>query len=326
MTPKENLLRVLRFDHPEYVPTGIPAYCLSYVGAGHEGLDGSGGDGSPAGSRWHDIWGVGWHKELPDVMGMPEVCPLADLRRVDTYPYPDPLDPRICGRIHADPMEFDREQLFLGGAHRDTLFEQAYMLVGMENLMVAFYDQPVAVKALLHRIIDFHLGLARQYVAKGVEWAFVGDDLGHQSGLLFCRAILEEFFVPEYRRLFSFYKEHGVRLSFHSCGRVQEILDLFIDLGIDVLNPVQATANDLPLVRARTLGKMTLQGAIPSHVVQEGPVERIRAEVREKIALLGRDGGYLCAPDQGLPFPAEHLEAFSQAVQEFGRYPLSLEP
>ena len=307
MTPKENLLRVLRFDHPECVPTGIPAYCLSYVGAGH-------------GARWQ------WRRWLARRLALARHlgrglarkgcrtswgCPSLPARRSAPgghLPLPDPLDPRICGRIHADPMEFDREQLFLGGAHRDTLFEQAYMLVGMENLMVAFYDQPVAVKALLHRIIDFHLGLARQ-PAKGVEWAFVGDDLGHQSGLLFCRAILEEFFVHEYRRLFSFYRSTACASASTPVGACRRSSTSSSTWASTMLNPVQATANDL-LVRAHA-GQMTLQGAIPSHVVQEGPVERIRAEVRRRSRCWGATAA-IFAPPIRPAVPGGAPEAFSR--------------
>lgn len=323
LTPRQNLLRVLAFDQPEYVPTHIPTYGLSYVGSNHEGLDGTGGDGSSPGSRWTDIWGVGWRKELPGVMGMPDLCPLADITQVDRYPYPDPTDPRICSRIHSDPLVYDRQQQFLAGYHRDTLFEQAYMLVGMQNLFVAFHEEPGAVRSLLHHITEFHLGIAKQYVERGVEWAFVGDDLGHQQGLLFSRGTLEELFVPEYQRLLGYYRSHGVRVSFHSCGQVHSIADVFVELGVTVLNPVQATANNLPLLRERTYGRLTLMGAIPSHVVQEGPAERIRAEVKQKIALLGMGGGYICTPDQGLPFPPEHLNVFEDAVRKYGRYRLA---
>lgn len=326
MTPRENIIRIVEFDNPEYVPTGIPCFTISYNGSNHEGMDGSGGDASPAGARWFDIWGVGWHKELPDVMGLPEINPLANLSKVDDYLYPDPHDPRVCGPVHDKIIEYDSDQMFLAGIHRDTLFEQAYMLVGMENLFIAFYEQPNAVKSLFHRIIDFHLGLAEQYVEKGIEWAFMGDDLGHQQGLLFSRKIMNEFFLPEYHRLMDFYKSRGVRICFHSCGKIQDILDVFMELGVDVLNPVQATANDLAYVRKVTDGRMSLMGAIPSHIVLDGPIERIRSEVREKIGLLAGNGGYFCGPDQGMPFSKENIDAFVQAVNEYGRYPIGNQP
>jgi uroporphyrinogen decarboxylase len=95
-----------------------------------------------------------------------------------------------------------------------------------------------------------------------------------------------------------------------------------MDLGVDVLNPVQATANDLQFVRERTQGRMALQGGISSGLVVAGPVERIRNEVRQRIQQLGQHGGYFCCPDQGMPWPEEHIQALREAVEEYGTYPL----
>jgi len=78
MTARENALRTIRFDHPEYVMEGIPSYGLVYTGCNHEGYEGGGHD-CPVGSRWTDIWGTGWQKEQADVMGFPRQFPLADM-------------------------------------------------------------------------------------------------------------------------------------------------------------------------------------------------------------------------------------------------------
>ena len=171
--------------------------------------------------------------------------------------------------------------------------------------------------------MDFQVAMAGHYLEAGIEVASLGDDLGCQKGPLFSREILKEFFVPEYRRLCSLYKRNGVIISFHSCGCVESILDVFMDLGVDVLNPVQATAHDLDRVRQITQGRMALQGAVSTHTIMLGPVEAIRAETRRRLWQLGRDGGYFCSPDQGMPFPPAHIEAFRACVNEFGRYPLS---
>ena len=140
--------------------------------------------------------------------------------------------------------------------------------------------------------------------------------------LLFGRGILEEFFVPEYRRLASLYKHRGVLINFHSCGHIEPIVDVFIYLGVDVLNPVQATANDLDNVRRATASRMALQGGVSTHTIMLGPAEAIRAETRQRLWQLGRDGGYFCAPDQGMPFPPEHRAAFEDTLAEFGAYPI----
>jgi uroporphyrinogen decarboxylase len=192
----------------------------------------------------------------------------------------------------------------------------------MEDLMVYFKTEPNAVKELLHHIMDFQLGIARHYLKLGVEMIGCSDDLGTQNGLLFSPKILNEFFIPEYRRLFSLYKSHGVLINFHSCGHISPLLNTFMDLGIDILNPVQASANDLDQIRRATLGRMALSGGVSSALIVSGPKEAIRREVAKRIWQLGQQGGYFCAPDQGMPWLPENEHALDLAVEEFGRYPL----
>ena len=325
MDPKENALRTIRFDDPEYVMTGMPSHGLGYLGVNHEGYDGS-GHHLPVGSTWTDIWGTVWRKEQEGVMGFMQHYPLADLpRALRSYPWPDPDDERICGPIYERVRAWNPDETFLGGSHRCTLWERTYKLVGMEDHMVYFHTEPEAVRELLHRVMDFQLGIARHYVACGVESVGLSDDLGTQSGLLLSPEVVREFFVPEYRRLFDFYKSRGVIMSFHSCGHIVELLEIFMDLGVDVLNPVQSTANDLDQVRRITQGRMALHGAVSTATLMSGPVEAIRKETKLRLWQLGRDGGYFCAPDQGMPFPEAHIAAFRTTVEEFGCYPMAKE-
>jgi len=93
-----------------------------------------------------------------------------------------------------------------------------------------------------------------------------------------------------------------------------------MEIGVDILNPIQATANNLVEVRKRTAGKMTLEGGISSKIISEGTPDQIRSEVKRVIRILGADGGYFCSPDGG-SWPKENYEAFCEAVEEFGKYP-----
>jgi uroporphyrinogen decarboxylase len=239
-----------------------------------------------------------------------------------SYRWPDPDDQRLLLPLYDGTREWRPEETFLTGSHRDTLWEKSYMLVGMEELMCLLLTEPGAVRELFHRIMDFQLGIARHYLAAGVEMVSMSDDLGTQSRLLLSRPTIEELLVPEYRRLFSLYKSRGVLVRFHSCGHIEPILDLFMELGVDVLNPVQATANDLRAVRARTSGRMALEGGVSSALVQSGPVEAIRREVMSRMWELGAEGGYFCGPDQSMPWPEEHFRALRDTVAAHGVYPL----
>ncbi len=97
---------------------------------------------------------------------------------------------------------------------------------------------------------------------------------------------------------------------------------MFMDLGLDILNPVQATANDLDRVRARTQGRLALHGGVSNVTVTDGPPEAIDAEVRQRLWQLGRHGGYICGVDQYMPAPDEHRQALREAVEKHGVYPL----
>ena len=71
---------------------------------------------------------------------------------------------------------------------------------------------------------------------------------------------------------------------------------------------------------------MALQGGVSSGLLVSGPAEAIRAETRRRMWELGRDGGYFCGPDQGMPWPEEHYRAFAETVERYGAYPLEMPP
>jgi uroporphyrinogen decarboxylase len=238
------------------------------------------------------------------------------------YRWPDPDDERICGRIHEMVRDFIPGDRFLSGSNRDTLWEKAYMLVGMENMMTYLLTEPEYAREILHRIMDFQLGIAAHYLSLGIEVAYLSDDLGTQNSLILSPSLIDGFLVPEYERLFALYKSRGVLIHFHSCGHIEPALDTLMVLGVDILNPIQVSANDLDAVRLRTQGRMALSGGIGTTLLMDGPPERIRGEVHDTILRLGRNGGYFCAPDQHLRFPTAHFEAYERALEDFGRYPL----
>ena len=332
MINKQNALEIIHFGKPERVMIEIPSYSIGYHGVNHQSYDDNSlsGDGHDklVGAKWTDIWGVGWHKEYPDVMGFPKLNPLADIKALHSYNWPNPDDERICTPIYERMAAFNNRNhstdesgdMFIVGSHRDTLWEKSYMLVGMENMMAYFYTEPNYAKEILHKIMDFQLGIARHYIKAGVEMVGLGDDMGTQRSLLFGRNIFDVFLEPEYKRIFDYYKSKNVLIDFHSCGHIEPLLVKFINLGVNILNPIQATANDLHSLINITNHKMALKGGISTGLIMDGTPAQIRETVKNTIELLGKDGGYFCCPDQGMPFPKENYQAYEDAVTEFGYY------
>ena len=322
MDAKENALRIMRFDHPERVVEIPPLFLIRYQGAYIEDTDDE-LDVTLVGAKWVDPWGVGWHKVHEGVVGYPITHPIFAREDLKHYRWIDPDDERICGKIYEMADAFAASDQFLTGSHHHTLWERAYMLVGMENMMLYFYTEPEFVREVFHRIMDIQLRVAEHYIDVGVEVVRLTDDLGMQDSALLGPRIVNEFLRPEYERLFRFYKERDIMISFHSCGNLDSFVSMLIDLGVDILDPVQVTANDLDRVRTLTKGKTALRGGVSSATVMDGPIERIAAEVQERLWQLGREGGYFCYPDQTMPFPQAHLDAFHEAVEKYGHYPLN---
>jgi uroporphyrinogen decarboxylase len=129
-----------------------------------------------------------------------------------------------------------------------------------------------------------------------------------------------EFFVQEYRRCFEPLVKERKIVDFHSCGRVQDIVEDLISVGVTILNPVQARANDLVLMKQKCMGKMALKGGIDSHLLMLGPVTKIEEEVERVMTILSPGGGYIVGPDQLMPFPLENIEALWRKSLTYGKY------
>ena len=147
VTEKQNALEIIRFGRPEWIAEGLKDYGLHYLGCDHEGYDG-GGHHLPVGARWTDIRGTDWRRGREEVMGFPRGNPLADWRRPDRLPLARP-GRRAHLRQDARPVRLSRRGGVPCGVHSGTLWEKAYMLVGMEDLMCYFYTEPDAARELL---------------------------------------------------------------------------------------------------------------------------------------------------------------------------------
>ncbi|MEM2939331.1 MAG: uroporphyrinogen decarboxylase family protein [Candidatus Bathyarchaeia archaeon] len=202
------------------------------------------------------------------------------------------------------------------------MFERAWALMGMENFFRSFFTHPKELKRLLHEIANFNIGIFRRYLEIGVDGVFVSEDLGHQRGLMISPKTFREFFVPEYKRCFEELAKEGKIIDFYSCGCVQDIVEDLISVGVTILNPVQARANDLAMIKEKCDGRMALKGGIDSHLLILGPVNEIRREVKRGISLLAPGGGYIIGSDQLMPFPQEHAETLWVAAESYGEYPL----
>lgn len=276
---------------------------------------------------WTDAWGTRWETTRDDMVPFPKGHPLPDLRRIDDYVVPDPYalfaaDTSLPDRLARIP---DREEKLVFGQQTYFVFERAWALTGLDNFLAAFYEHPDDLRELLRRIADYNIAIFERYIELGVDGVSFSEDLGTQRALMISPELFREFIKPEYERIFAPVKAAGKLINFHSCGCVQEIVEDLIDVGVDILNPLQARANDLALVKAKADGRLALMGGIDTqHVLMLGTPEDVTNEVRRVLAMLAPGGGYIIGPDQGMPFPPANIEALWRAAEQWGHYPLAL--
>ena len=316
LNAKRNWLRAIRCDGPAYVPRGNEGVVAGVQVAGNFRV-----------ACWTDAWGVRWETTRDDMVPFPKGHPLPDVRRVDEFVVPDAhalfdADPSLAQQLAQIP---DREEKLVFGQLTYLLFERAWAVTGLENFLTAMYDYPCELRELLRRITDFNLAVFERYAALGVEGVGFSEDLGTQRALMISPAAFRRFLQPEYARLFAYARRQGLLINFHSCGRVQDVVEDLIEVGVDILNPVQARANDLAHVKALAHGRLALEGGIDTqHVLMRGTPAEVEDEVRRVLGILAPGGGYIIGPDQGMPFPPENIAALWRAAERWGQYPLEL--
>ena len=212
--------------------------------------------------------------------------------------FPDPFRPEWYAHLPGELAKYpDRFRIFAIGY---TLLERAWTLRGMENLMTDFGENPEFVHALFDRITEVNLGQLEQALKLGFDCVHLGDDWGHQQGLLISPGMWREYIRPRYQRLFDFAKSKGLHLSIHSCGAVHPLFEDLIDMGLDLMNPFQPEAMDVHALLPRYRGRLAFHGGLSTQqLLPRGTPDEVRAETRQLLEQ-GGGGGYIFAPGHGI--------------------------
>jgi uroporphyrinogen decarboxylase len=229
--------------------------------------------------------------------------PLADVDSIGGLEAWSCPDPRAPGRFDAAKRDIDRfgRDFFVIGDVELSLFELAWHLVGMEKYLMDFAMEEPWIEKLNDRVEEWTTSLALQLVALGVDAIWLGEDLGTQTSMLISPDMWRERFKPRYARLISRLKRADPELlvAFHSDGAVAPLIDDFIELGVDIYNPVQPNVpgSDPEELQAKYGGRIHFFGGIDQQsLLPSGDVEAIRREVAARARILGANGGYLMAP------------------------------
>lgn len=271
-------------------------------------------------------WGVG---EVPaDLYHLTKmVHPMrgfCSVKEVESYPFPD-YEAAYRHQDLEDRIAEVHERGLATVSEWTTIFEQAWYLRGMEALMFDFFDHPRLAAALLDRVTDICCFIVKRFAEAGVDLIRTGDDIGTQRGMMMGPDMWRTWLKPRLARLIDTVKGANaqVKVLYDSDGNFDAVIPDLIEIGVDVLCPVQPECND-PAWLKREYGRdLAFWGSIgvQSHL-PFGTAEDVRQEVRRRMDTIGRGGGLVLAPSHVIPpeAPWENVLAFFEGVEAFGVY------
>jgi len=273
-----------------------------------------------------DEWGVGWTVcpyQTPFGTGhYTDVVthPLANDDALGRYRAPDPNRAELYRDSEWMIREFGREY-FIVGVTVTTILETAIALRGSEQLMMDLATEPELAGAILDLPFNYHLAAAKRLVELGVDMIWTGDDVGAQNAMMISPAMWRRVFKPRMATFFAELKRINprVKIAYHSDGLIDPIIPDLIEIGLDVLNPVQPACMD-PARLKRTYGdKLCFWGSIDEqHTLPFGQPADVRREVLTRLESIGRGGGLIIGPTHfvQLDTPMENFRAMIDTITQ----------
>jgi uroporphyrinogen decarboxylase len=259
-----------------------------------------------------DIFGVGW-EGVGDTRGQVKEHPLKK-PSLEGYSFPEPCPPKTLQRIREEIEPF-RDLYVL--VKIGDLFERAHFMRGMPELLVDMYRNPAFVDDLFRGITEYNLGVIDRLASLDIDGLWLSDDYGSQTGLLMSPRLWRRFIKPHLQEIIQRIHREGFHFFLHSDGAIGELIPEMIEVGVDVIHPLQSECMDVMEIKRRYGDKFTIWGGIGSQstLYTETP-EGIRKHVRSLCKRLGRGGGFILCPGiqimHNVPF--ENVLAFIDAA------------
>ena len=289
------------------------------------------------GKLWHDLkdeFGVVW--SMPDDQQLyMDIShhPLAEATIADLagYPFPVGNDPTRFTGVRQQALELRRETPYaistgIGG----VVYEICWYMRGLERWFTDMMDNPAFCEALLDKTLAFWIDYYKGFMVELgdlVDVVMIGDDVGGQSGPLFSPEFYRKIVKPRHKKLVQHIKSlTSAKIWYHTCGSVAEYIPDLLDNGIDILNPVQISAEGMdPAELKNKYGDELVLwgGAIDTqHVLPFAAPSEIRAHVRKNLEIFKPGGGYVFNNVHNIQVgvPAENIVALFDAAYEFGFY------
>jgi len=254
-------------------------------------------------------------------------CPLADassVEDIEAYPFPDAGAPGRFDKAERDIAAY-RDSHFIIGDVELSLFEMAWHLTGLSEYMMALAMEEPWIEALNDRVEAWTSALAHALAERGVDAIWFGEDLGTQTSTLISPDMWRDRFKPRHRRIIQSLKKEYPELLviMHSDGAVAPLVDDFIEIGVDIYNPVQpnVAGSDPQELQDKYGGRIAFFGGIDQQeLMPSGDIDALSQEIRRRALIMGAEGNYLMAPAHIIQADVtpETVEAMIDAVKNLG--------
>jgi len=273
-----------------------------------------------------DEWGIGWDShpyETPFGTGhYTEIVshPLADDQAILSYTPPDPNRPELYAEAERVVREFQGDY-WIVGVTVTTIFETAWALRGLQQMLVDFVENPDLADAILEIPYQYHLTAAKKLVQMGVDMIWTGDDVGTQHAMLISPRHWRRFLKPRMAHFIAELKaiNPALKVAYHSDGNILPIIPELIEIGLDILNPIQPASMDPAEVKRQFGDRLCFWGSIDEqHTLPYGSPDDVRAEVLRRLRTLGKGGGLIIGPTHHvqLDTPLENFWAMVHTIRE----------
>jgi uroporphyrinogen decarboxylase len=271
-----------------------------------------------------DEWGITrvTYDEYPNPVGYP----ITDMADFKNFSPPDPLAPYRFDKIKRAMDEIGKEKCVIPRV-RDV-FSQPRDLMGYENFLVSFYEDPDLANALMSMSADYSEKICDGLVKLGTEVIVVGDDIANNDSLLLNPDMYREFVYPHFARLIKHAKSLGFKVIKHSDGDLRSVADDLVNSGIDCLDPIDERGNMfMDELKKQYGGRIAFKGNIDCvETLVSKPVEAVRAETARCMLKGGIGGGLIISSSNSIHSGVNPINyrCFLDAVKELGNYPLDI--
>ena len=270
-------------------------------------------------------WGIGWRNVKNQFGVYTEIIrnPLAgDEEKLNAWNIPDPtVNPQY--RAMREMIDRYGDAYWIAGSSRCSLFESAWFLRGLDQFMIDLLMNEDYVNALLDKILEFPRYALKEFIRLGADMIWMGDDVATQLGMMISPEVWRKFFKPRYARLFKEFKaaNPNIVIAYHSCGNCEAVVEDFVEIGLDVLHPVQPMAIDPIMVKKRFGDRLTLMGALDIQLLMpNGSPEDVREETLRLMRGCGKNGGFILGGAHHFQedTPTANILALYETIKEEG--------